>query len=246
MVMFRDFQKIVSCKLCNYKYPHSLSSTDTGTSTRKGKNKGNKRDGEYALPRILSCGHTFCDKCLLSRSRHDDDDANKFAAIVICPLQSCQAKTVLPTTDTKDLPVNKYMMGCTVTASMLRNEQAYTMMTLLEQKPSDMLLPTVSAPTGTLSEKCDNCQQVAAEVKCEKCDGALLCNTCSTEIHSSRILSSHKLKSLASTAISSGLDLQITDSCPSTQRRRWSTTVWTVPVPCALIAASSAPIPVTH
>jgi len=40
MVMFRDFQKIVSCKLCNYKYPHSLSSTDTGTSTRKGKNKG--------------------------------------------------------------------------------------------------------------------------------------------------------------------------------------------------------------
>jgi len=47
-------------------------------------------------------------------------------------------------------------MGCTVTASMLRNEQAYTMMTLLEQKPSDMLLPTVSAPTGTLCKLSHN------------------------------------------------------------------------------------------
>lgn len=154
--------------------------------------KGSGRPVGQRIPRLLSCGHTFCDGCIAKLTELHPRDL---------PCPTCEHPTALPggKKQIKDLPTNLYILGI-----LINNVRAAIEKDVTKGELSDFDLEkgfnftatnslfTADAPTNSKDSICEECCADVATSQCSKCE-AIYCQPCFANVHSaSRTLRSHE------------------------------------------------------
>ncbi|XP_011662532.2 E3 ubiquitin-protein ligase TRIM71 [Strongylocentrotus purpuratus] len=134
--------------------------------------------------RLLSCGHTFCGKCLQGHANQSPIPGN----VIECP--ECRRQIVLPKDGVSGLPRN-YSLQATIDrlqGMSLAQGAAPVMAAAEEQKKP---LPAARKYTA----KCKKHSTEVTNFCCETCNGALICRDCTVVDHRGHLFVNIKDKS---------------------------------------------------
>ncbi|XP_052810879.1 RING finger protein 17-like [Mya arenaria] len=131
----------------------------------------------HKRPLLLTCGHTFCETCLLGL-------AKETRTAIHCP--KCREETDLPNGESgvKLLCEDRYMVG-----TVLQNQKTLLELELAKLKE---LSRTVTQKKKNTEDMCRECCKRQAVSYCGKCD-CNLCSICFTRVHNmSKSLMQHQ------------------------------------------------------
>ena len=155
--------------------------------------KGSGRPIGQRIPRLLTCGHTFCDGCISKLAELHPRE-------IPCP--TCERKTTLPggKKQIKELSTNLYILGVLINNVRAALEKDVTKGELSDFDlqegfnfiPGEECASTSGGASVEENAVCEECCTVAATSECAKCE-AIFCKPCFITVHSSsRTLRSHE------------------------------------------------------
>lgn len=161
--------------------------------------KGSGRPIGQRIPRLLTCGHTFCDGCITKLSELHPREL---------PCPTCERTTSLPDKkQIKELPTNLYLLGILINNVRATLEKDVTKGELSDFDLEKCFKFIPNETTDASAEElaiCEECCKATAATECTKCE-AIFCKPCFSTVHSSsRTLRSHEAVPLSIRRLSTG------------------------------------------